>query len=1244
MLTERHIARAASFAIGLFTIAAQTSLLREYLVVFKGSELALGLFFSAWFLGIALASTLSTHVVAIRSWSVRNAYILIASQPLLAVGSTMFLATVRGLIGVESYEPTPPLVLAIGAMVATLPICVITGLAFPASCDRSGQGPIEGASLGYVAETIGALLGGIVATIAFGLGLEGIVVTTGTGVIPMAVAAIALRASRLKVALIAVLLVIGSIPSIGLPHWLAKTRLEVIMPGFVLEKELNTPYQRVTIAKKGGQYVVLANGAIIAVFPYGPDVDADEALLAVQPDRHKLAIVVGQDRYALAAALTRHFDEVRVVSLDRAALDAMEEARLAAGGASIPRLVRVVSDERAYLRDIREQIDLLVIGALEPDTLLTNRLYTREFLEEVAKHLAPGGVIVAQARSAENFIGTEVQRYGQSIYATLKAVYNEVVIVPGEIATFLASHSHLSLDANILAERYRAIGGGPFPPEGFYTRLQPDRASYIAGIYSEPTPADLVNRDEKPVATLMWLMAFLRMAGMGGSHALWKLYEVGSDVALALLFVFFIVALRYRVGRSSESAGLLVGVAGGVSIAATIALLCSYQTNVGSVFSEIGAASALSMAGMAFGAAVGRRFAGHRFATTLCVTVIALFLWIASVAINSLHGMDTTSVRFITGILLVLISASSGATWSVAAAVAGQAAAFELEAADHWGAALLSAIAGVVCVAMLGVSGTLAMLAGLAAVVLLVSLFGLVLKTQLGESFSHCHIGRALTFGPRREIGTVLTFLALSFIAIYHVTKSEPPGLDPRISTTELSRYENFTADDERLSPFAHHLLSGVRRLERPTASTSNEAIVVASRAVAPEVTGYGGPLNVVVSIGADGKVRGVHIRHHSETPSYVTGLPAFLKTFEDRDIRDGCTRSGSHFDAMTGATKTMQAVEKAVGATCQAVGSKVLGLDIHEAVAGSALSDPALWWVVASLILMVLTHRFANRWWRLAFLAACFVIGGVIFNIQLSTQWLISLARLEIPSITGNLPFAILTFAIIVLAVLFGPLYCSHMCPFGALQELVGTVTRVFHLHKMPPDRVYDIARLVKYALLAMVFMMVLSADPMSWLKWDPLSSVFSGRVSGVVLLVIALALLGSALVFRFWCRFFCPVGAFFLLFNRTAGFFGLTPKRAYSACDLGITGSYDIECLQCNRCTRQKTEKVRQGRAMAIVFMVMMTLTISAVAWITFSRAPSTTASTGARELDTVKVMEMIREGRLSDHEARFWRPIEP
>ena len=182
----------------------------------------------------------------------------------------------------------------------------------------------------------------------------------------------------------------------------------------------------------------------------------------------------------------------------------------------------------------------------------------------------------------------------------------------------------------------------------------------------------------------------------------------------------------------------------------------------------------------------------------------------------------------------------------------------------------------------------------------------------------------------------------------------------------------------------------------------------------------------------------------------------------------------------------------------------------------------------------------------------------------------------------------------LLLFGVLLGRAICAFLCPFGLVQEW---------LHKVPSPKLrkYKATRwlsLCKYAVLALFvvylplhFLWVNGVSTPAFCQYlCPMGTLQAGiplvltneglrAVTGALfrwrLFWLAAVLLASIFVFRPFCRFICPLGAFYSLFNKYA-LFGIkinthrcTGCRAcVKACKLDVKAVNDRECIRCGDC----------------------------------------------------------------------------
>ncbi len=355
------------------------------------------------------------------------------------------------------------------------------------------------------------------------------------------------------------------------------------------------------------------------------------------------------------------------------------------------------------------------------------------------------------------------------------------------------------------------------------------------------------------------------------------------------------------------------------------------------------------------------------------------------------------------------------------------------------------------------------------------------------------------------------------------------------------------------------------------------------TRHVASDIRGYAGPINLWVRFDTEGTVEQVLLRQHSETPSYVRGLPAWLGLLEGRRLKQPFT-GPQGVDALSGATVTSDAILAILERSRTRACSELLGLTPpartpREPSLWAKLFDgPKAWVVLALLLLLVPLQRWGSWRARLVGLVTSVVVLGLWLNVPFAT---VDVASLSMGVLPGSGEKAVLVIGVLLLSVGFGQLWCGSGCPFGALQELLWLLPHPKGVRaaaglggaRTISGPLEMRARYLKFGLLALVLCFFwISGDP-AYLALDPMTSAFSARMPGYVILLLVVLAVSSLIYFRPYCRYLCPAGAFLALFNKVRllerwATPALVRRRAVSRCDLGVTRPDHLDCLKCNRC----------------------------------------------------------------------------
>ena len=192
------------------------------------------------------------------------------------------------------------------------------------------------------------------------------------------------------------------------------------------------------------------------------------------------------------------------------------------------------------------------------------------------------------------------------------------------------------------------------------------------------------------------------------------------------------------------------------------------------------------------------------------------------------------------------------------------------------------------------------------------------------------------------------------------------------------------------------------------------------------------------------------------------------------------------------------------------------------------------------------------------------------------------------------SFPFYVLGF-LLLFGVLFGRWVCGWLCPFGLVQDLVYKIPFPKKLRTFKGDRVL---RYLKYAVLLLLVIALPLFDTLVPYYCKYLCP--SGTLFGAIPLMITNSMLRSQIGFLFWwkvgvlivllllslliarpfCRYLCPLGAIYGLFNRFAlvHLDGQADTcvgcgKCETVCPMGVDPRKQFdsaECIRCGRCAR--------------------------------------------------------------------------
>lgn len=227
----------------------------------------------------------------------------------------------------------------------------------------------------------------------------------------------------------------------------------------------------------------------------------------------------------------------------------------------------------------------------------------------------------------------------------------------------------------------------------------------------------------------------------------------------------------------------------------------------------------------------------------------------------------------------------------------------------------------------------------------------------------------------------------------------------------------------------------------------------------------------------------------------------------------------------------------------------------------------------------------------RFGFLVFTLVVIGWQFQAQLSIVTLAGLVKAalvthDLTYLLWDPPSLVLWGVVLVTAIVWGRgTFCGWLCPFGALQEIVGRIAAPLRLPQVAVSARWDgRLKLLKYGVLA-GFLAIAAVWPVkaeTAAEVEPFKTAITlvfqrawPAVAYAVLLVVA-----NLFVHKAFCRWLCPLGAFVAILGRLRLFDWIARRPAcgspcrlcekkcrYGAIDRGGRVDY-AECFQCMDC----------------------------------------------------------------------------
>lgn len=686
----KHLSYIDIFFLGFTLIGVQIIFIREFLLLYSGNELVIGILLTIWLILTAAGAWLGRFFPIKFDYTnlVRILMVILTVYPLIAVFSIEYFRN-----DVFDFGRVPSLYEIIQYSVITLlPICFTGGLLFTIIniSIKDGNGKLQNC---YAIESFGSLVGGLIISLYFIylLQVDNFRSLTYLLLINFLYFGIADfkqgKQSRSFVFLFSAIAFMFLIYYLN-PGLIAKEKFFENQK-LLLTKE--TPFGNLSVTETGNQLNYHENGVIL--FSEGNTIQREEDIhyaMLQKPDA-KQVLLIGGGVSGTIAEIQKYMSVEQIIYLEiNPEIIKLRNDLLILQEGTIVKSMAI--DPIIFIKQANQQFDVIFINLPTPVSAQINRFYSVEFYQKIKRILDDNGLISTGLTSSQNYLSENELKLQASIYNSIKQVFKYTIIVQGDKNYFLGSDSALSFN---YTERFSKLQAENSYVNSNY--LNNDLLKYRSDkVLESYTGINTLNYDYKPSVYLSYIQHWM---GYYGNN-----FWIIPIVCFLIIFLYFIFAKPMR---------LVMFTSGFAGAGVEIVLLVVFQVLVGYVYLFLGVIITLFMAGLSIGAFLSRKVKASDInkLTILIQLASAIFVLVVSLLIILMKDIvNVFVIQFLISCCLLITSILVGYQYGIAVAVKKEETGKIISAvysADLVGSAIGSLLVAILLIPLLGLSETL---------------------------------------------------------------------------------------------------------------------------------------------------------------------------------------------------------------------------------------------------------------------------------------------------------------------------------------------------------------------------------------------------------------------------------------------------------------------------------------------------------------------------------------------------------
>jgi spermidine synthase len=551
---------ASILILGISSVVSQLVVVREFLAVFGGNELTFGIILANWTLLTGIGSYLGKKIEP----SQRTLIFLHIGLGVLPLTQLVLLRVTKTVLFISG-EVADPTELFAWSFALLAPLCLISGGFLIVACSLYAQKE-QPSDIGnvYIIDSLGDIAGGALFSFLLVYFLSQIQIAYVLLVANVSMALITSFSSRSKLAIVCAVILVGlGVITTGID--LNHITIQALYPGQSILHQESSLYGNIVVTRLDSQITIYENGT--PFFSTGDVITREETVHYPMVQRDKpfyTVLLLGGGASGTIQEVLKYPAAVDYVELDPSIITVSQTYTENLSGARIFEM-----DARKYVKEANTVYDVIIVDVPDPDSAQINRLYTVEFFREAKKILAENGIFSTSVRASPNYMGNPTRQLNSSLYRSLKSVFKNVIIIPGNSLYFLASDGSLTYD---IAQKIDEKG----IPTQYVNKY------YLSGVITEDriemvqtSAAEHVaeNTDFNPQAYLYYL-------------SFWMSQFRSHFLVFLVMVAILVVILAVRIAPHPVPLALVT--TGFAGTALEVVLVLGFQILYGYVYSQIG--------------------------------------------------------------------------------------------------------------------------------------------------------------------------------------------------------------------------------------------------------------------------------------------------------------------------------------------------------------------------------------------------------------------------------------------------------------------------------------------------------------------------------------------------------------------------------------------------------------------------------------------------------------------------------